>query len=444
MTLSRELVRLIRSKAVGEDDLRRAGLFVLDTVACALGARKTEPARILERVTPPWRADMTRRAFYFGGIAHILELDDLHRASVTHPGCAVIPAAWAVADALDLGGRAFLTAVLAGYEACARVGMAVGKEHYKVWHNTSTCGPFGSAMAAATLLELDEEGCVWALGNAGTQACGLWEFLATGAMSKHLHSARAAEAGVLAALLAREGFTGPAAILEGEKGFFRGLCPDPAPDALLATPGGPWELARTSIKPWPCCRHVHPTIDAALALHGELAGRPIAQIEVATYRTALDVCDRPEPADPYSAKFSLQHCVAAALLDGRIDQSSFGDKSRRAAAGLRSKVRLRISPQVDARYPDAWGTEVRVDLADGQRLEAVRVHCKGDPENPVSEADLATKAVALLEAAEMDQGAARSLIHAITALTDDRPVRSLELFEPADRRARPRGMARRA
>ena len=442
MSLTRELVRQIRHKPVGYDERRQASLFVLDTLACALGALKTEPARILGIVAPPRQGDMTRRAFYLGGLAHILELDDLHRSSVTHPGAVVVPAAWAVAEALDLGGRAFLDAVLAGYEASTRIGNAVGKAHYKVWHSTSTCGPFGSAMAAAQLLGLDEEQCVSALGNAGTQACGLWEFLASGAMSKHLHTARAAEAGVLAALLAREGFTGPDAILEGEKGFFKGLCPDPAPDAVLAEPTAPWQLTLSSIKPWPCCRHTHPTIDAAIALHNQLGGRKIARVEVATYRAALDVCDRPDPQDPYSAKFSLQHCVGMALRDGRVVQASFGEEGRRAAADLRPRVTLQVSREIDQAYPRAWGAAVRVETADGERLEAKRADCKGDPENPVDESELAAKAQALMEDGGMDEAAARTLIEKIGSLVEDRPVRSLGLF--AEPTARPVGVARRA
>jgi 2-methylcitrate dehydratase PrpD len=157
MSLTRGLVRLIRAKPVTRDDLDWAAFFVLDTLACAFGALKTDPARMLKAVAPPQKSDVARRAFYLGGLAHILEMDDLHRGSVVHPGSVVIPAAWAIAEDRDLGGVAFLTAVLAGYEACCRVGMAVGKAHYRIWHNTSTCGPFGSAMAAADLIGLDED-----------------------------------------------------------------------------------------------------------------------------------------------------------------------------------------------------------------------------------------------------------------------------------------------
>jgi 2-methylcitrate dehydratase PrpD len=443
VSLTRELVRIIRAKPVSDQDLRWSALFVLDTLCCALGALKSEPARMLRAVAPPESGDTARRAFYLGGLSHILEMDDLHRNSVTHPGCVVIPAAWAIAEERGLGGHAFLKAVLAGYEASCRVGMAVGKAHYRVWHNTSTCGPFGSAMAVAELIGLSEDQTVWALGNAGTQSSGLWEFLAAGAMSKHLHTARAAESGVLAALLAKEGFTGPDRILEGEKGFFAGLCPDPVPEAVLAQPDAPWELTRTSIKPWPCCRHTHPTIDAAIGLHAELDGATPLRIKVGTYQAALDVCDRPMPEDPYSAKFSLQHCVAIALADGRVVQSSFDPDGRARAAALRSKVEVGKSASIDTAYPDAWGAEVSVETADGRRFSAVRRDCKGDPENPVTGTELAAKGRALLIDGGMPAGEADDFIAAVEALAADRPVADLGLFRqgepPVTRRRSARG-----
>lgn len=432
MSLTRDLIRLIRSREASADDLDRAALFVLDTFACALGAWNTEPARILGKVAPPEMGDVARRAFYLGGLSHILEMDDLHRDSVTHPGTVVVPAAWALACEHDLGGKAFLKAVLAGYEACCRVGMAVGKRHYRVWHNTATCGPFGSAMAAAELLGLDEDRTVWALGNAGTQSSGLWEFLATGAMSKHLHTARAAESGVLAALLAKEGFTGPESILEGEKGFFAGLCPDPLPEAVTADPDRPWALAKTSIKPWPCCRHTHPAIDAALELHGKLRGEPPARVRVGTYRAALDVCDRPLPQDPYSAKFSLQHCVAIALKEGEVIQSSFDASARERIAEERARVDIDVDAGIEGAYPNAWGAEITVETGAGERVSAVRHDAKGDPENPVSAADLSAKARTLLTDAGMAGSSADAFIAAVLGLTADRPVRGIALFPPAD------------
>ena len=444
MSLTRSLTQVIRSKTISDADLKAAALFVLDTLACAVAGRDAPPARMLVAVAPLAQGDVARRAFLLGGLSHILEMDDLHRDSVTHPGSVVIPAAWAVAEQRNDSGRRFLSAVLVGYEACCRAGMAVGKAHYRVWHNTSTCGPFGSAMAVSTLLGLSEDQTVWALGNAGTQSSGLWEFLATGAMSKHLHTARAAESGVLAALLAKEGFTGPERILEGEKGFFAGLCPDPRPEAVTANPSGPWELTRTSIKPWPCCRHTHPAIDAAFELRAALKGVAIAKVEVGAYRAAIDVCDRPAPQDPYSAKFSLQHTVAVALADGRVDQASFDAAARKRLETERRRVSVAVSPKVDAAYPQAWGVEISVESADGRRFSASRTDAKGDPENPLSEPELIAKSRTMLIESGLTKGRTEALIESILALTTDRPVRGLSLasyLDPADATSRRTGTA---
>lgn len=401
---------------------------MLDTLACALGALNTDPAHILGAIAPPGSADTARAAFHLAGLAHILEMDDLHRGSVTHPGCVVIPAALAVAARDDRRGVAFLEAVLAGYEACCRVGMAAGKAHYRVWHSTSTCGPFGSAMAVAELTGLSEDRTVWALGNAGTQACGLWQFLETGAMSKHLHTARAAESGVLAALMAGLGFTGAEEVLEGRAGFFAGLCPDPILEAVTTGPLEPWELTRTSIKPWPCCRHTHPAIDAALALHADIGGAAIARVRVGAYQAALDVCDRPLPQDPYSARFSLQHCVASALSDGIVTPSSFEVEARTRLAAVRARVEVGLAAAVEAAYPASWGAEIFLETIDGRHFGTARREAKGDPENPLSAAEMAAKARALLAGGGVRKDRAEALIAAVLALPGDAPVRAITLF----------------
>ena len=392
-TLTEGLVSLIRSKPVAQSDLDAMALIVLDGVANMLAGRETEPGRILRR----WGADKGdpgRRALAMGGCMHVLEVDDLHRGSVTHPGCVVIPAALALAG--RAGGDPFLRAVLQGFEAVCRVGMSVGRMHYKVWHNTATCGPFGAAMAAAALLELDDEAAVHALGNAGTQSAGLWEFLNTGAMSKHLHAGRAAEAGVVAAELAAGGFTGPPAILEGPQGFYAGACPDPDPGAVLRHPDSPWQVHATSIKPWPSCRHTHPAIDAALEISARVDADAIAWVEASTYRAAVDVCDRPLPTSPYEAKFSLQHCIAAALADGAVGFGSFEAEARARLSSLRSKVRVGAGEPYASDYPAAWGGEVTAALADGGRVGAARRQCKGDPEAALDRDEMTEKARELM------------------------------------------------
>ena len=392
-TLTEGLIELIRFKPVAQADLDAMALILLDGVANMLAGRVTEPGRILSG----WGADKPdpgRRALVMGGCMHILEVDDLHRGSVTHPGCVVIPAALALAD--EANGNAFLRAVLQGFEAVCRVGMSVGQMHYKVWHNTATCGPFGAAMAAAALLGLDDEAAIHALGNAGTQSAGLWEFLNTGAMSKHLHAGRAAEAGVVAAELAAAGFTGPPAILEGPQGLYAGACPDPDPGAVLREPDAPWQVHATSIKPWPSCRHTHPAIDAALEVSAKVDAESVIGVEASTYRAAVDVCDRPMPTSPYEAKFSLQHCIAAALADGAVGFDSFEADARARLSSLRSKVTVDAGEPYVSDYPAAWGGEVTAVLGDGSRVSAARRQCKGDPEAALDRGEMAEKARELL------------------------------------------------
>lgn len=402
-SITEGLVRLIRSKPVTQADYDAAALFTLDAVANILGGRNSEPGKVLLNW---WQArasneapEPSRLAFLMGALCHILETDDLHRASVVHPGCVVVPAAWALADKQKAGGFALLRSVLHGFEATTRVGMGVGPAHYKIWHNTATCGPYGSAMAAADLLGLDDEQTVHALGNAGTQSAGLWQFLETGAMTKHLHAGHAAEAGLKAADLAAFGFTGPIHILEGEKGFFKAACPDAEPALVLANPDAPWQLTITSIKPWPSCRHTHPAIDAAEELHRQLGARSeddILSVEVDTYQAALDVCNRPVAKSEYEAKFSLQHTVAAALLLPLVDFSAFGEAGRARAARLALRVHTHATDPFRSAYPVSWGAKVSVLLKDGSELVASRTHAKGDPEAPLSHDDMVAKAQMLL------------------------------------------------
>jgi 2-methylcitrate dehydratase PrpD len=416
MTLTQDLTRLIRAKPMGEADLAAAALFVLDTVANAFAARETPQGRILGHWYSAHSRDPGRQAFLFGALVHVLEMDDLHRESVTHPACVVIPAAWSIAASRGLDGRALLQSVLCGYEAVCRVGNAVGREHYKIWHNTATCGPYGAAFAVATLLGLDEQRTVWALGNAGTQSSGLWQFLEEGAMSKHLHAGRAAETGLLAAELAAYGFTGPAAILEGRKGFFAAACPDAQPERVLARPDDPWQLQLTSIKPWPSCRHTHPTVAAALELHAQVAPHDIAELHVETYQAALDLCDQPAPTSEYEAKFSLHHCAAAALTDGAVTLDSFDAAARDRLAELRRKTTATATARHNAAYPDRWGARLTLRTSHGATLMADCPACKGDPELPVSPEELRSKADTLLARAGLEASERSVLVDAVSAL----------------------------
>ena len=424
MSLSRALVRLIRGRPVEPDDLGRAERYVRDWLGCTVAGRATAPGASLTAYGGA-RQDLEGRVFLAAALSHITETDDLHRSSVTHPGCVVIPTALLLTRETGGTGAQALGAVLAGYEAVLRVGEALGEEHYRIFHNTATAGVFGSAAAACAVLDLDEDAWVWALGNAGTQASGLWQFSEDASMSKHLHAGSAATAGLRAALLAARGFTGPSEILEGRKGFFRALCPDPVPEAITAEAPG-WKLPETSMKPYPCCRHTHPAVDAALELRrslrgpveGDLTPDRVASIEIRTYPAALDVTDRPRPTTPYAAKFSMQYCVAESLAHGPPGLASFDafDPEDQVSRDWLSRVTVEADATFEKAYPARWGAEVVMTLTDGCTLRAIRPDAAGDPERPLDDDTLDHKALELLRYGGIDTSAASELLEACRGL----------------------------
>ena len=429
-SLTMKLVRQIRQKPVLQADLERAAYYLLDSVANIIAGRASVAGRRLLAFASGLSStgrlvdlDKARQGFLLGGLCHILEMDDLHRSSVVHPGCVTAPVILALCASGD-GGRA-LTAYLHGNEAAYRVGMAVGEGHYRIWHNTATCGPFGSAMAAAYLFGLDEAQSVHALGNAGSQSAGLWEFLETGANTKHMHAGRGAEAGMIAAMLAAHGFTGPPRILEGKKGFFAATCTDSDAARLELAESEGWQIHENSVKPWPSCRHTHPAIDAALRVHALMReqGRTpqtIERVTVASYPAGMALCDRPRPDSVYAAKFSLQHCVAAALAEGQVGFSEFESGTRDKCVDLREKIELELSRELTAAYPRSWGGMVSVRFAGGGEISQAVSEAKGDPALPLTQDELKQKANMLMAHGGFDDGA--RLADQILAMADGGPV----------------------
>jgi len=423
MSLTQELITLIRNKPISSSDLDQAALFSLDAVATAYAGSVTPVGRILLDWAAGADLDLKREALLMGALTHVTETDDLHRASVTHSGCVVLPTALALGEKTGASGEQVLRAVLHGFEAMCRIGAAVGPAHYRTWHNTSTCGPFGSAMAAASLLDLSDNQAMNALGNAGTQSSGLWQFMESGAMSKHLHAGRASESGWLAAELAAAGLTGPAQILEGGKGFFAATCPDPIPQNILRQPEDEWQLALTSIKPWPSCRHTHPIIDCALEIHQLLDREQVSEIAIKTYQAVLDVCDCRHPETEYQAKFSLYHTAAIALTDGQVGMNSFDADARRRSEKLRRAIRVSRDEPYASNYPNSWGAEVTVIAESGASFKVSRKDCKGDPELALDGDEMRAKAMGLLQFGGLEAQRATQLCNEILALptTQDAP-----------------------
>lgn len=435
--LTAKLVALLH-RPITQADRARAARHVLDWVGCAAGGTVTAPgqAMLAYARTLPHGPSRT-----FGGLAlaardaalvngsfgNVLEMDDVYRSALVHPGPVVIPAALAMAEARKASAEQLLDAVIRGFEAMIRVGCSVGPAHYRQFHNTATCGVFGSAIAAGAVLELDDRQLVDALGNAGTQAAGLWQCRIEDTMSKQLHNGRAAQSGLVAAELATHGFTGARFVLEGPLGFYAGLCPDAAPERLLADPDAPWLMHGTSFKPWPACRHTHPTIDAVLALRQRVEPQAISRISVATYRDAVAVCDNVTPATPVEAKFSLQHASAVVLLRGRPRLEDFDMPGVRdpAVAALRARVKLREQPRYTQAYPGHFGASVTIECQDGSVLHEEVPDASGDPEKPLSESAIRDKAHMLLASAGYTTDAITRIAGAALALADGAPLSDL-------------------
>ncbi|MGP1275477.1 MAG: MmgE/PrpD family protein [Caulobacterales bacterium] len=394
---------------VSEDDRSRAALHVLDWAACAIAGSVSEQAQILgsalrdegaghctvigARSAPALSAIMIN-----GALGNVLEMDDVDKRAILHPGPVVIPAALAACEMAGGDATAFLDAVVRGYEAVIRVGRAVGPGHYAYWHNTGTCGPFGAAMAAASAFGLKQGQAAHALALAGTQSSGLWQTRHDPAsMAKQLHTARAAHAGLLGARLAAGGFTGPLEIFEGVQGFFAATCPGADPSAILAHYDGDWRIHEVSFKPWPACRHAHAAIDAALSIRDAVSASEIAGVTVETYSDALAFCDRPRPQTVLEAKFSLQHSVAVSLLRGKpqifdFEPDVFGDPHIRLLAG---KTAVETSSDFNNAYPARYGARVTITDRAGKAHTANVPDALGDPENPLSVGELEHKAMAL-------------------------------------------------
>lgn len=433
----------ILARPVPPEARRRAALHLVDWLGCAAIGAVSEAGSVFAahgrglapgpaRAIGAGRAAAADAAFVNGAYGNVLEMDDIHRAAILHPGPVVVPAALAVAEGEGAPAEDLLDAVVRGYEAMIRVGRSMDRHHYRHWHPTATCGPFGAAAAAASLLGLDSGRAVDALGNAGTQASGPWQCRLEGVMSKQLHTARAAQAGVSAAVLARLGLTGPRAILEGPLGLYAALCREPRPERVVADPDGPWLIGETSFKPWPACRHAHPAIHAVLALRDGIRPGDVAGIAIATYGDAVAICDNPVPATTLEAKFSLQHSAAVALVHGPPPLDAFEARARDGLAALRARVTVSVDPDIDAAYPAHYGASATVRLSDGATRTHLVADALGDPENPMTDGAVLGKAGMLMAAAGVAEDRAEAMVAAALALADGAPVAALTDLFPGE------------
>jgi 2-methylcitrate dehydratase PrpD len=420
----------------------RMRLYALDTLAVALGGVVAASSQAMTRtvlasagkaeatvmgvgkVTSAWDAALAN-----GTYAHALELDDDHRVAVLHPGAVVVPAALAICEAEGRPGRDFLRALLIGYEVMCRLGKVFrGSQFHHGTHPTALCGVFGAAAAAASAIGLDRDAFVRALGIAGTQAFGLTEWRADGSWIKRLHPGRAAHSGVLAARLAREGFTGPATIFEGPGGFFNAFSFGETLDiaAMTSGLGEDFHAFGTAIKPFPCCRFEHGAIDLALDLHrAGVKPADIASVAIRIYRTDV-LSYHKEPKNPVDAQFNVPFAVAVAILRGRVGLSDFNADAIRDPEVLALSRRIEVTEDVEftAKYPSQYFVDLVARLRDGGERRLLSECPSGDPEAKQYIADpklLDAEVEAKVRSVLADCGfgnRAQSLIDAVAKLGD--------------------------
>jgi 2-methylcitrate dehydratase PrpD len=361
----------------------RARLHLLDWLGCVAGARHSEVGRL---EFPDATDNVLSKAAFLG---NVLEMDDIHRSALLHPGPVIWPS---VLGGLNGEDDVWLDAAVRGYEAMIMVGAMFDAHHYAHYHPTATAGVFGAAAAAASLLDCDAAQTASALALAGSVTGGVWQTRHEAVMAKQWHVAHAVITGGSAAFFARQGVTGPRLILEGPQGVFAATCREPKPLIL----GEGWRMGEASFKPWAACRHTHPAIDAALELRarGTLSG----VIRVETYGDALAFCDRPNPMTVSEAKFSLQHALAVVMARGEPKPADFEPEAIAALADIRAQISVSECPALTAAYPAHFGATVRSG-DDSTTLNDAR----GDPERPLSREGVIAKAQQLMRLGGLTQ-----------------------------------------
>lgn len=393
-----------RAQPIPREVLHHARRALIDWHAALLPGLAVAPATLLKKALGEEFERGTPRALALvnGTAAHTVEVDDIYRDGIYHPGAPTIAAA------LSFKRQEPLRAIVVGYEISTRIGAAMGRAHYKYWHNTGTIGCFGACAAAAEVLGLSRTQFAHALATVATFSAGLQQAFRMDSMSKPLHAGHAAEAGVTAALAAREGVIGSLDIMEGEAGYGRAMGDGPDWEKALATLGKEFHITRMTFKNHACCGHTFAAIDGALELQKRmnLRAEEIDRIHVGTYRAGVEVAHYEKPETPAEARFSLKYVVATALTHGSVRLAAFSPERLRdeATRSLMAKTSVSLDPQLDATFPRQRAARVAIE-ARGRREEWLQPTRKGDPDAPLSDAELEDK---FLELASPVLGAERA------------------------------------
>lgn len=430
--------------AIPSPVVERAKELLLDYLSTVVAVVKEDPAQRLIRfarsvggpaesrilgagvsVAAPWAALVN------GAMGHMMELDDTHRLTMAHAGDSVWATALAMGERQKASGSEMIAAAIAGYETSLRIGESVMPDHYRRgWHPSGTMMCFGAAATAGRLLKLDATAMGWALGNAGAQASGNFAHLGERAMTKDFNCGHAAKSGVIAAMLAAEGFTGPTDVVESPRGFMALYGGDHIyPERITAGVGQTWKVMEVSQKAYSGCRYIHPSLDAVFALQKEHAftAKDVKHITARILSTGAALVNDPTPWEGnkglQGTRFSTHFNIAVALVHGRPGLWNLLDnryplqyRDSPEVRAMMKRIEVIADDELDKNFPDKWSTVLEIELANGSKVSRAVDWPTGEPETPMDQAMLTEKFNRLTAMAGWDEARARALIPQVMSL----------------------------
>ncbi len=335
------------------------------------------------------KTNVLNAALVNGTASHIMDYDDAHVGSRSHPSAPLIPALLAISEYRKLSGSEFITAFVLGFEVSTRIGLALGKAYYNLgWHSTAILGRLGVAAGVGKLLKLNTEGLATALGLAATNAGGLRRVFGT--MGKSLHAGKAAMDGMFSALLSRGGFTAPRDILDGESNFLEMFSPEYDPDQIIQGLGKDYQILKNSFKWYAACLFIHPPIDGLIWIRKKYHPDPnlIHRIDIEVSPSCLAVTNKTDPKNGLEGKFSIYFCAALAIENGEIRENQFTQEmvNDDRIRNLMERINLTGNESLEETQAN-----VSVKLKNGVQYFNHVAAPKGDPQNPLSFDELVEK-----------------------------------------------------
>jgi len=408
------------TKAPSSKTLHKAKLEIVDWIGYAIAGTFTKqaiPFNNLQKILPKGNSlnlfdnkklNIFDSTFINASVGNILELDDVHRTSIIHPGDTIIPAAIATSSSTNIDILNFLKAIIIGYDTAIRMGNCLGFDHYKLFYSSATCGVFGAAAASSYILNFknDQNTKLQNL-NASIQlstmtSSGIWQCRKGDGEAKQYALSNASRSGITSAFLAQSNAKTPVDMIEGELGFLRGFSKNIDYKELIKV-SDKHLIDEVSNKPWPACRHSHPVIGVSLDLKKDIDIKKlkiddISQIEIETYQAAIDFCNKPSPKNDIEGKFSLQHCCALSLLYENILEDYFKEKflNNDLVKEIRNKIKIISNKDMTHNFPNKYSASLTINFKNGFSLNKLNDHAKGDPENPMTEKEICDKALNLI------------------------------------------------